>query len=76
VPSEEVQALAELLNEKNLLDIDRIKVSIQELRNLYCKKQGHIIPENEFLAILEGLESIEVRMVDDGEQTDVYFIHE
>ena len=76
VPPEEVRALTELLCEKGLLSIDQIKVSRHELRNLYSKKQGHIVPEDKFLEILEVLESIEVRMVDEGEETDVYFIHE
>lgn len=76
VPPEEVRTLAELLYEKDLLSIDQIKVSRHELRNLYSKKQGRIVPEIEFLEILEALESIEVPMVDEGKETDVYFIHE
>lgn len=75
-PSENVRKLAELLNEKSLLSIDQISVSRHELRNLYSKKQGRIVPENEFIAILEALESIEVPMVDEGKATDAYFIHE
>lgn len=75
-PSEDVISLAELLNEKHLLSIDQIRVSRYELRNLYSKKLGRIVPENEFIAILEKLESIEVPMVDEGNETDVYFIHE
>ncbi len=76
VPSENVRKLAELLNQKHLLSIDKITISRQELRNLYSKTQGRIVSENEFLAILETLESIEVPMVDEGKETDVYFIHE
>lgn len=75
-PSEEVEELAELLNEKDLLNIDQIKVSRHELRNLYSKKRGLIVSESKFLAILKELESIEVPMVDEGKETDVYFIHE
>ena len=75
-PSEDVRKLAELLNEKHLLSIDQIRISRYELRNLYSKKQGRIVPENEFIPILEALESIEVPMVDEGKETDVYFIHE
>lgn len=75
-PSEDVRKLAELLNEKNLLSIDQIGVSRWELRNLYSKKQGRIVSESEFVDILETLESIEVPMVDEGKETDVYFIHE
>jgi hypothetical protein len=75
-PSEGVRKLAELLNEKHLLSIDQISVSRCELRNLYSIKLGRVVPENEFIAILETLESIEVPMVDEGKETDVYFIHE
>ena len=75
-PSEEIRELAELLNKEGLLSIDQIKISRLELRNLYSKKQGRIVPEQEFLAILEALESIKVSMVDEGKETDVYFIHE
>jgi len=75
-PTEDVRKLAELLNQKHLLSIDKIRVSRHELRNLYSKKLGRIVPENEFIAILETLESIEVPMVDEGKETDVYFIHE
>lgn len=75
-PSEEVRKLAELLNEKHLLSIDQISVSRHEPRNLYSNKLGRVVPENEFIAILEALESVEVPMVDEGKETDVYFIHE
>ena len=75
-PSDEVRKLAQLLNEQELLSIDQIRVSRHELRNLFSKKLGYVVPENEFRAILEALESIEVPMVDEGKETDVYFIHE
>ena len=76
VPSLDVQALAELLNDTKLVDIDKIKVSRKELRHLYSEKQNRAVPEHEFLDILETLKSIEVRMVDESNETDVYFIHE
>lgn len=68
--------LAELLNEKNLLSIDKITVSRHELRKLLSDKLGRVVPEPEFLTTLKALESIEVPMVDEGEETDYYFIHE
>ncbi|USD20449.1 hypothetical protein MJO52_15395 [Microbulbifer variabilis] len=76
VPPENVRKLVELLNEKNLLSIDKISISRKELRSLYSKKQGRIVSEDEFISILEALVSIEVPMVDEGRETDVYFIHE
>ncbi|WP_444919630.1 hypothetical protein ACJJID_11590 [Microbulbifer sp. CnH-101-G] len=75
-PPENVRKLVELLNEKNLLSIDKISISRKELRSLYSKKQGRIVSEDEFISILEALVSIEVPMVDEGRETDVYFIHE
>ncbi|EMN7216775.1 hypothetical protein WB841_004576 [Vibrio vulnificus] len=75
-PSEDVRKLAELLNEKHLLSIDQICVSRDELRKLYSEKQGCIIPEGKFIAILEELESIEVPMIDEGNEADMYVIHE
>lgn len=76
VPPQEVMELAELLNEKNLLSIDKITVSRHELRKLLSDKLGRVVPEPEFLTTLKALESIEVPMVDEGEETDYYFIHE
>ncbi|WP_444889686.1 hypothetical protein ACJJIU_03855 [Microbulbifer sp. CnH-101-E] len=75
-PPENVRKLVELLNEKNLLSIDKISISRKELRSLYSKKQGRIVSEGEFISILKALVSIEVSMVDEGRETDVYFIHE
>tara|TARA_B100000989_G_C19383474_1_gene402633 strand:+ start:303 stop:695 length:393 start_codon:yes stop_codon:yes gene_type:complete len=76
VPSSEVKELASLIKEQNLLSIDQIRVSREELRRLYSIKLDHIISDSEFLSILETLESVEVAMVDEGKETDVYFIHE
>lgn len=76
VPSEEVLLLAELLHKQELLDIDKIKISINELKKLYIQKQGYIIPDNKFLEILETLKSVEVSMIDEGKETDIFFIHE
>ncbi len=75
-PKEEIHILAALLNEQKLLDVDKIKVSRRELIKSYCEKVGRVIPESEFVGILEALESISVPMVDEGEETDIFFIHE
>ncbi|MFC6631832.1 hypothetical protein [Microbulbifer taiwanensis] len=75
-PSAEVTNLAQLIKEHSLLSIDKIKVSRCDLRKLYSKKIGRIVSESEFLVYLETLFSIEVSMVDEGSETDVYFIHE
>ena len=76
VPNASVLALARLLNERKLLGIDQIVVTQKELHKLYSEGRGIIISESEFLDILEELEKVEVPMVDDGKETDAYFIHE
>ncbi len=74
-PSDDVMALAELLNERGILSIDKITVSTGELRAMYCAKSQRIMSENEFVSLLNDLLSIEVPMVDDGIETDIFFIH-
>ncbi len=76
VPRNEVCKLAKLINAQNLLSIDQISVTRLELKKKYNIAHGVIIYEQDFISILEELKSIEVRMVDGGEETDVYFIHE
>ena len=76
VPSSQVLELAKLLKQNQLLSIDQIKVTREELRQQYSEKMGLIVPMQEFSKIIEELEEIEVPMVDDGKETDVYFIHE
>ena len=68
VPSEEVRSVIEYLDDKNLIDIDKIIIPIEELKLDFI---------NEFRSqgIFEELFNIEVRMIDDGEETDRYFIH-
>lgn len=76
VPSDKVLLLAELLHENKLLSLDKITVSRQELHKLFCAKIGYIMSEEEFLSVLNALKSIEVPMVDNGKETDIFFIHE
>ncbi len=76
VPGEDVFLLAKLLNEENLLDIDMIKVERDELLRRYNKKYKTSLELNMFSRILEELQEIEVPMIDDGEETDSFFIHE
>ncbi|GJL78587.1 MAG: hypothetical protein NPINA01_15760 [Nitrospinaceae bacterium] len=76
VPSEEVRLLAKLLKEENLLSIDKIIVTRKELGIRYNAVYGIKFTEQEFNKILDDLESVEVSMVDNDKETDVYFIHE
>ena len=75
-PSSSLLKLARLLNEKKLLSIDKITVNREELKSFYNEKYETNITTNEFNQILEALELIEVPMVDEGGETDIFFIHE
>jgi len=76
VPSLEVLNLARLIRKHNLLSIDQLTVTRLELREKYNLEYGLQLTEEEFSGVLESLESVEVPMVDEGRETDAYFIHE
>ena len=69
VPSTEVLKLAKLLKTNELLSIDQISVTREELRLLYNKSYGESTSESEFFAVLNALEEIEIPMVDEGKET-------
>ncbi len=69
VPSDEVKKLLEYFIDNNLLDIDKINKPINEL-NL------DFIDQSKREKVIKELFDIEVRMIDDGEETDKYFIHD
>ncbi len=75
VPSETVLNLAKLINEKRLLSIDKIIINTEELLNLYNKTYDITLSNQEFQVTLEQLESVEVSMIDEGKEVDVFFIH-
>ncbi|MDH5389195.1 MAG: hypothetical protein OEY06_12215 [Gammaproteobacteria bacterium] len=75
-PSTNALKLVKLLNKKKLLSIDQISVTKEELRLQYNEMCGSNTTEPEFMEILEELEEMEVPMVDEGKETDAYFIHE
>lgn len=76
VPNQHALDLAKLLHKQKLLSIDKISVTRLELKKRYSAMHGRIVSDREFEQALEELESIEVAMVDDGRETDAYFIHE
>lgn len=66
---EDALALGEFIREKNLISIDKISVDYELLQskvNWESKK---------FDAALNTLLSIRVSMLDDGEETDSFFVH-
>ncbi len=76
VPSREVYRLAQLIHEQQVLDNDRVSISRDELRGRYNKRYQTEISPEECGEFLGALMRIRVRMVDDGQETDSYFIHE
>lgn len=76
VPNIDVFNLVTLIRKHNLLSIDRLTVTRPELRRKYNTEYGVCLTETEFASVLESLEGIEVPMVDEGRETDAYFIHE
>jgi hypothetical protein len=76
VPSINVFKLIELIHQQNLLDIDQLIISSEELRDRYNESINSVFTQQEFNHILGELENVVVRMVDDGEETDSYFINE
>ena len=80
VPDETVCRLADLLHEDDLLDIDKITISTEELRGRLNDRFGLAADPKQFRAILDALEAVTVRMIDDDlhedELGDMFFIHE
>jgi hypothetical protein len=76
LPSESTYRLACLIKEQNLLNIDRIVPSRDALRLKYNHRWDRNLTPPEFDCVVDDLEGVKVRMVDDGEETDTYFMHE
>lgn len=71
IPSEEVFDLINFIRENNLIDVDKITVPFAEL---FLRTKGSDFKH--FMLLAEELTNIKVRMVDDGEETDTYFVHD
>jgi len=69
VPNEKVKKLIDFLSTNNLIDIDKIKQPISQI-------DIDFIDKSELNNVWDKLFEIEVRMIDDGEETDSYFIHD
>lgn len=76
VPRKEVKNLVSLLKYQNLLSIDRIILTIPELLARYNIEYNLALSLTQFQDILGELENIEVPMMDEGKETDAYFIHQ
>jgi len=68
VPSDDVRKVIEYMANNKLIDIDKIIKPIDEL-------PLNFIEQHQKEKIFNELFNIQVRMIDDGEETDRYFIH-
>lgn len=75
IPSEHAFHLVELLNRKRLLYSDKITTSVEELRGYYNREFGEPLEEAKFEEVLREVLEFKVPMMDDGKETDYYFIH-
>jgi len=69
VPTENVKKLIDFLSTNSLIDIDKIMTPFNQL-------DIDFIDNSELNNVWDKLFEIEVRMIDDGEETDSYFIHD
>ena len=75
-PSSATVRLASLIRAEDLLNIDKLRVSRQDLLERFNAGQDSDCSPEQFSAVLEELLQIEVPMLDNGSESDCYFIHE
>jgi hypothetical protein len=75
-PTGLIVELANYLRVNRILDIDRIPIPRIDLFQLFNTKCSTKLNQKEFDELLDELEMVEVTMVDDGEETDRWYIHE
>lgn len=76
VPPIDVLRLVTLLRAEKLLSIDKIVASRAELFSRFTTAYGRYLSEPQFGELVKSLQAIQVNMVDDGRETDRYYIHE
>ena len=69
VPSEEVKMVIKYIADNSLIKFDKIIKPVEEL-NL------DFIDQSKRKKVIDELFNIEVRMIDEGEESDRYFIHD
>ncbi len=74
--SSDLFVLVDLILKHRLLDIDKLKTPREELRLLCNQNKIPKLSQTEFDGLMNELIQINVHMIDDGEETDSYFIHE
>ena len=75
-PSPAVIRLTGLIRIDGLLSIDKLRVSRQDLLARFNAGQDPGYSPKQFTVVLEDLLQIQVPMLDDGVESDYYFIHE
>lgn len=75
-PSVAANRLIRLIRTHNLLDIDQLRVSRYDLLSLFNKEFDQKLSPEEFTPVVEELLQIKIPMLDDGMESDHYFIHE
>ena len=75
-PSPAVIRLAGLIRNAGLLDNDKLLLSRQDLLARFNAGQNPGYSPEQFTAVVEALLQIQVPMLDDGVESDYYFIHE
>jgi hypothetical protein len=71
----EVYQLVTLISKHSLLDIDKLLESPEELLAMYNSEFSPKLSAEAFNQIYDALFEIEVKMLDDGEETDSFFMH-
>jgi len=70
VPSENVAKIVNVLKAHNFIDIDKITATPEEI---FLKMEN--LDFSSFKTALDELLKVEVKMIDDGEETDSFFVH-
>ena len=70
VPSTEVLQIIKIINENNWCDVDKIMVSEEELFKKINWNERDFFDKH-----YNDLFEVEIRMVDDEEETDSFFVH-
>lgn len=76
LPDPLVYRLVDLIHRFHLLDIDRLKVSRDTLYTMAVQDFEAEISRLAFDEALDELKAIQVTMVEDGEEVDVFYIQE
>lgn len=76
LPTADCMALAEFIGAERLLDVDELTLSRLELCGRFLRARGEGWDERRFDIALDDLLAIRVAMIDDGVESDAFFMHE